>query len=204
MCRPQQVSPGTLLHKQKLLMPIFFLLQISHLPPLLVGIVMTRKWLKMAGPRKMNSFMVTQTEVLAYIWRLVHLVRNLMKLIQPKRIRKRKHTQAVAKIGRRVHRQKMRGVESGLGEIDTEAVIQMVIHPVTIEIDIVAGQKGKRKDPLGRKAVAAENIQNIIRGEAGILQPDLDTRVTENMEKPRERSGKRGIEHEDSAAIEIY
>jgi len=70
----------------------------------------------------------------------------------------------------------------------------MVIHLVTIEIDIVVDQKEERKDPLERKAVAAKNTQNMISREAGILRPDLDMRVTENMEKPRERSVKRGIE----------
>jgi len=132
----------------------------------------------MAGQRKMNPFMVTQTEVLAFVWRLVHLGRNSMKLIQKrwsKRIRKQKHTRAVIKIERRVHHQKMRGIESGLGEIDT-GVIQMVIHLVTIEIDIVVDQKEERKDPLERKAVAAKNTQNMISREAGILRPDLDMR----------------------------
>ena len=121
---------------------------------------------------------------------------NLINLIQKRwsmRIAKLKHPQAVTEIGMAVHHQKMKGAESGPGDIGIKALIQIVICPVIIEIVTVLGQKGERKDPLERKAVAAEDTQNISI-EAGILRPDLDMIVRRNMEKPRERNGKRGID----------
>ena len=110
------------------------------------------------------------------------------------RIAKLKHPQAVAKIGTAIHHQKMKGAESSPGDIGIEVVIQIVIHPVIIEIVTVLGQKGERKNPLERKVVAAEDTQNIISIEAGILRADLDMIVIENIEKLRERNGKRGID----------
>lgn len=161
---------------------------------------MIRRLLKLADLGKMSSFMVTQTELVVYIWRIVHLKRTLTKSIQKrllKRIRKLlEQPRAITKIGITVHHQKMKGVESGLGNIGIEAVVQIaVIHQLIIEIDIILGQKGERMNRLERKAVAAEDTQNIIsRGEAGILRQNLDMIAKESMENPREIDAKGGID----------
>lgn len=102
-----------------------------------------------------------------------------------------KHPQGGTEVRAAAHHQKMRGVENAPGDIDIDidAAIQIVIHPVINETDTILGLKGKRKDPHEKRAVVAEVTQNIsVEAET----PPVDTIIPlrRNAQKPRETSNK--------------